>query len=101
MGYENVKAKCFFCDAIVEGNQRFMLAGRTLFGRRGSAPKWLKEKPEHRWDWNGLSGYIDGVKKSYDFYLCPLHQSREHYQRAFDWAQKQIDGDKALAELLI
>lgn len=94
MSYENVKAKCFFCDATIEGNQRYMLRGGTLLGRRGAAPKWLKEKPEHKWACNGLSGYVAGERMSYLFYLCPRHQERKHWQEAFDWAQEQREKAK-------
>jgi hypothetical protein len=83
MTYEYVKAACLFCDATVEGNQRYMLGGKTFFGKRGAAPEWLKEKPEHKWVWNGLGNAI--------FYLCPDHADDEHYEKAFEWAKKHDD----------
>lgn len=101
MSYEDVKAQCHFCGATVEGNQRFMLGGGTLPGRGGHAPKWLREKPEHQWAWNGLSGYIGGKEFSFEFYLCPNHTDDKHYSKAFKWAQEQLDGQKALQELVV
>ena len=101
MPYEEVKAKCFYCEATVEGNQRYMLSGKTLPGRRGRPPQWLKEKPEHKWAWNGVSDIILGERRDFLFYLCPLHQSQEHYNKAFEWAQAEINGLNALAELAV
>lgn len=101
MPYEDVKAQCHFCGATVEGNQRFMLRGRTLPRKKGPAPKWLKEKPEHQWAWNGLSNIIGGKEVEFIFYLCPNHTDDEHYSKAFKWAQEQIDGQKALEELVV
>jgi len=73
MGYENVKAKCLFCDAKVEGNQRFMLGGKNLPGTRGQQPAWLKARPEHQWVWNGLTSRHNGEEIIQDFYLCHVH----------------------------
>lgn len=75
-----VKAVCLFCDATVEGCEKYMLRGKTFYGKRGSAPKWLKEKPEHKWVWNGLGDAV--------FYLCPQHSDDEHYDKAFEWAKE-------------
>lgn len=92
MPYEDVKAKCFFCEATIEGNQRFMLAGKNLpTARGGRVPQWLRAKPEHKWAWNGLGDDIQGEHKQFLFYLCPNHQTQGHYQKAFDWAQAEID----------
>lgn len=99
MPYQDVKAKCFFCGATIEGNQKYMLGGRNT--KVGRLPRWLKEKPEHKWVWNGLGDYTLGEPIEFIFYLCPLHQTQEHYDKAFEWAQKQIDGQKALAKLVI
>ena len=84
MDHNYEKVVCLFCDATVEGNQRYMLGGRTLPAKRGPAPKWLKEKPEHKWAWNGLDDAI--------FYLCPNHQTEEDYEKAFKWAERHGDG---------
>jgi hypothetical protein len=95
MPYEDVKAKCFFCEATIEGNQRFMLAGKNLpTVTAGRVPKWLKEKPEHKWAWNGLGEYINGEHVEFLFYLCPEHQAQECYNKAFKWAQAEIDKAK-------
>jgi len=98
MPYEDVKVKCLYCEATVEGNQKFMLGGKNLPSQRGRIPLWLTEKPEHEWVWNGLSEYILGERKSFDFYLCPLHQTQT--DGAFKWAQKQIDETKELAKFI-
>lgn len=75
MGYEYVKVVCLFCGATVEGDRQYMLGGKTFLGN-----KRLRENPEHGWAWNGLHNAI--------FYLCPNHQSKEDYEKAFDWADK-------------
>lgn len=95
MGYEDVEAVCFFCEATIKGNQRFMLGGRNLPTRQGRTPNWVKAKPEHLWEWNGLLEFVDGERKEFLFYLCPKHQERKHWQKAFDWAQEQIDKSKS------
>ena len=96
MGYENVKAKCLFCNAIVVGNQRFMLRGSSLPGVRGRRPAWLKAKPEYQWAWNGLSIIHNGKRLIQEFYLCPQHNDEVHYSRAFNWTQKQLKSGKVL-----
>jgi len=79
MAYEYVKAVCLFCEATVEGYQRYMTGGKSFAGRRGRPPKWLRDKPEHKWAWNGLNNAI--------FYLCPSHQTDEDFTIAFEWAE--------------
>ncbi len=102
MPYEDVKVQCKYCGAKAEGNQRFMLGGRrTLPGHRGRTPKWLKEKPEYGWIWNGLSDYIGDRKFSFDFYLCPQHTSQHWFNKAMKWAQEQIEGQRALQGLMV
>jgi len=86
MSYEDVKAKCLFCNAQVEGNQRFMIRGLNLPGRRGACPLWLKGKPEHQWMWNGLNR--QGLNQ--DFYLCPEHTARVFIDCAFKWTKSQL-----------
>lgn len=80
------KVVCLLCDATVEGDEEYMLGGGILPGRRGRVPKWLKEKPEHRWAWNGLTSQDN--EKHAIFYLCPNHQTDEDFKKAFDWATK-------------
>ena len=99
--YKDVKAKCHFCGATIEGNQRFMLKGGNLPGKGGRVTKWLKEKPEHQWVCNGLSRRIGGEIVSFEFYLCPNHTDEEYYSYAFKWAQEQLDVEKALQDLVV
>lgn len=90
MGWKDYrKVVCLFCDATVEGNEEYMCSGGTLLGRRGRVPKWLREKPEHKWAWNGLTSR-DGEKHAI-FYLCPVHQTDEDFKKAFDWAIEHTD----------
>ena len=96
MGYENVKAKCLFCNAIVEGNQRFMLGGGNLPGTSGRRPTWLNEKPEHQWVWNGLTSRHSGKELDQEFYLCPDHNDQAHISRAFKWTEEQLKSGKTL-----
>ena len=92
---EVINQKCHFCENLITGNQKYMVAGTGLGmdGRR--RPKWLKDKPEFLWGWNGLSGDINGERVEFNFYLCPEHQTQEHYNRAFSWAQEEINKVKA------
>ena len=85
MSYEDVVGKkCLFCESRITGNQQFMLgAGHTLPGRRGRAPKWLRDKPEYEWQWNGL----DKV----EFYLCPNHQTDADWEKAWKFAQNPLN----------
>ena len=99
MPYEDVKVKCHYCDARVEGNQRYMVGGRNI--AQGRTPRWLLEKPEHQWIWNGLSDWIDERRFSFDFYLCPDHTSQEDFNGAMKWAQNEIDGTRALSKLFV
>ncbi len=101
MPYEDVKVQCHFCKKRMEGNQRFMVGGKQVAGGKGRIPRWLKEKLEHQWYWNGLSNCIRGEYTSFDFYLCPRHNDQPHYEKGMKWAQKQLDGQKALAELVV
>lgn len=101
MVYKDVNVTCKYCGDSVSGNQQYMIGGRQLCGRRGRIPKWLKEKPEHKWEWNGLSDEIGGKQYNFEFYLCPKHSDDEHYKKALNWAQEQIDGIKALQELVV
>lgn len=95
MAYENViDQKCFFCESKVSGNQKYMTNGKNLAGQMGRIPQWLKAKPEWRWAWNGLGDIISGEHIQFLFYLCPEHQTQEHYNQAFKWAQEQIDKRK-------
>ena len=84
-----LKVVCLFCNATVEGNEEYMLGGKTLPDKRGKPPKWLMEKPEHRWAWNGLTSQDN--EKHAIFYLCPDHQTSKNYKRAFEWAEKHTD----------
>lgn len=76
-----VKAKCLFCEAVIEGERDYMLNGTGLRHDGRRRPKWLKERPEFRWAWNGMNAQI--------FYLCPNHADNKHYQEAFEWAKNQ------------
>lgn len=87
--YQYVKAVCLFCDAVVEGAEEYMLSGKRFDGKGGYPEKWLKEKPEHKWARNGLTSRCeDGKERCAIFHLCPSHQSREDYTKAFSWAEK-------------
>ena len=96
MGYQNVKAKCLFCNALVEGNQRFMVSGYNLPGARGRCPDWLKAKPEHQWFWSGLTSRHKGKEIIQEFYLCPKHNDQPHISRAFEWTEAQLKSGKVL-----
>ena len=74
-----IKAKCLFCEATIEGERDYMLkgVGFRMDGRR--KPKWLKERPEFNWAWNGI-----GDK---EFFLCPNHTDDKNYEQAFKWAR--------------
>lgn len=74
-----VKAQCLFCQATIEGEQDYMLngVGLNMDGRR--KPKWLIVRPEFKWVWNGLHDK--------EFYLCPEHADKEHYNKAFEWCE--------------
>jgi hypothetical protein len=91
--YEDVvNQKCHYCEATISGNQQYMLGGKNLPSKRGGRiPNWIKQKPEHKWIWNGLSEYIEDKRVSFEFYLCPLHCSSEDIQNAFKWAQGEIN----------
>lgn len=82
-----VKAKCLFCEATIVGERDFMLRGIGLGADGRRKPKWLKARPEFKWVWNGLN--------EFEFYLCPNHNDDEHYDKAFKWAEKQIDEQKS------
>jgi len=87
MPYEDVvNQKCLFCDATVTGSQEFMLEGKNLPGRMGRAPKWVKEKPEYLWAWNGLDDK--------NFYLCPNHQTDKDWQKAWEYAKSASSKQK-------
>jgi hypothetical protein len=59
------KARCLFCEATIEGECNYMLSGIGLNMDGRCKPKWLKERPEFPWAWNGVNGKV--------FYLCPNH----------------------------
>jgi len=89
MAYKYVKAVCLFCDATVEGAEEFMLGGKRFDHKGGRPERWLKEKPEHKWAWNGITSRCeDGRERQADFYLCPEHQSDDDYDKAFSWAEE-------------
>ena len=88
MSYKHIKAICLFCGTAVEGDEEYMLGGRRYDGKGGRPEKWIKEKPEHKWQWNGLtSRCADGKERSAVYYLCPNHQTDEDFKKAFEWAQ--------------
>ena len=94
--YEEVtNQKCHFCEKVISGNPNYMLGGKgwMMDGRR--KPKWLKEKPEFQWAWNGLSDTINGECVGFHFYLCPEHQKKSDYSKAFKWAQDEINKTKS------
>ena len=96
-----VKAECLFCKETIEGERDYMLRGTGLRmdGRR--RPKWLKELPEFQWARNGLYFYILEKRVEFIFYLCPKHTGDKDYEAAFKWAHEQIEGQKALAKLVV
>jgi len=96
--YEDVvNQKCHFCDEMITGSQQYMVSGKNLPSKRGYAPRWLKERIEYKWAWNGLGDYINNEKVDFIFYLCPEHQTDKHWNGAFKWAQSGIDKAKAKA----
>ena len=74
-----VEAKCFFCEETIEGERDYMLSGTGLRRDGRCRPKWLKERPEFHWTWNGLGKHI--------FYLCPEHKGK--LNEGFEWCKEQ------------
>jgi len=75
-----VKVECLFCDAKLEGERDYILHGTGLRRDGRRRPKWLIERPEFYWDWNGTDNII--------FYLCPKHTDDEHYHKAMTLSNK-------------
>lgn len=75
-----VKVECLFCDKKLTGERDYILGGTGFLRDGRRRPKWLKERPEFHWDWNGVDGVI--------FYLCPEHKDDKHYHEAMRLANK-------------
>ena len=75
----NVKARCLYCDNIIEGSRCYMAGGIASY--LWGVPQWLKAHTEERqWCWNGMEQ---------EFFLCPDHQTKEYFDAAFAWAKSQ------------
>lgn len=85
--YQHVKAICLFCDASIEGWERFMTMGKRFDSKGGHPEKWLKQKPEYKWAWNGLTERINNIDYHAGFYLCPNHQTDKDFKEAFQWCK--------------
>ena len=83
--------RCLFCEATVTAIPDQMKQGKRRPYFRG---KWLPREaegwPGFRWGVNGLTG---DEKKEQLFFLCPDHQTDKHWERAFNFAQKVINGE--------
>jgi len=78
----NVKARCLYCSNTIEGSRCYMTGGMaSLIWGEGRLPRWLETHTEERqWCWNGFEQ---------EFFLCPNHQTKKHFDLAFAWAKRQ------------
>ncbi len=89
MEYKDVRTRCLFCQATVQGNQRSM-AG-TWDSPNDLTPRWMfnEEESRPRWLWNG-AGNPD-TTACQQFYLCPEHNDPDHFDAAMMWAHDQSE----------
>ena len=101
--HNHVRARCLYCEAAVEGNQESMKGCWNSFD--DFEPVWqhsYRDDAVRNWLWY-KSGKFD---KYQDFYLCPRHNTAEHFVFALAWAGKQlavgkyIDFTKVLAPII-
>ena len=89
MDFRDVKAKCAFCQATVNGNQEKILG--LWDSPDDLTPRWKLDKGrnERHWLWYAVSSDFDSGKYQ-DFYLCPQHNDPDHFHSVEDWAWGQF-----------
>ncbi len=86
MQYENVKARCLFCEAIIEGHQADMAGWWE--SPDDLTPRWKSNgQPVRRSLWYGAGS----PEKFQDFYLCSKHNDPHYYHAAMKWATEQLE----------
>ncbi len=90
MQYRDVKAKCTFCQKIVEDNQEKMVG--CWDSPNDLTPTWKldKDKTGRHWLWSAVSSDFNSGKYQ-DFYLCPEHNHPDYFHSAKDWAWEQFN----------